>query len=46
MYKTKQIDICRKINPNYKDTCQRLPIKGCNGCWYHGVRIVETESEE
>lgn len=37
--KTNIIDICRK--GDYKDRCQRLPINGCDGCWYHGVKIVE-----
>ena len=36
----KTTDTCRKVDPNYKDKCQRLPILGCEGCWYHGYRIV------
>lgn len=39
--KTIQIDACRKTDLNYKDVCQKLQIKGCNGCWCHGIRIIE-----
>lgn len=32
-------DTCRKVEPNYKDKCQRHVIQGCEGCFYHGVII-------
>ncbi len=39
---TEMIDICRKED-GYKDICQTLPIEGCEGCRYHGVKIVEVK---
>jgi len=39
-----KIEICTHLPlDSYKDACQRLPIKGCEGCWYRHFKIVPSD---
>ena len=45
---TEMMNICRK-GDGYKDKyliSLILPVKGCEGCWYHGIIIREKKPKE
>jgi len=42
---TEWIETCRKED-GYKDKCLQLPIKGCEGCYYRGFKMVEIHNKK